>query len=443
MSAQIHISEALLLPSLLLLSGFFSGSEAVLMSIGIDRAKQLLGGGGGRGRAMAFMVDRPNELLATILVGNNIVNIGVASLTTAIATRFFMDDAVGISVGVVTIAILVFGEVLPKSFARARAEALSVPVIRVLRVCYYLLYPVVKVLVFIIRRVLGDNAELAGRLVTKNELEYMVGRAEQEKTIDSKQLDLINSALEFPTIKIKDIMVPRSRVRYIKAGSSFGEVSDRIRRDSHSRYPVCEDELESTKGILHVKSLAFLSEEEKGSFDIARHLKEPFFVYEYMKIQSVFDHMNRKKSHLALVKDETGLVVGIVTLEDIVEEILGDIHDEHDPVAAKARGRGGGDLARGLRVDGHISLRDLDGEFGVKIPLNDNYSTLAGFILSRLGNKFPEEGQSVSWEGLSFSLSRVKESEIQEILIRRTGEDGRRAPQEGGGREAGLPGGSA
>ena len=419
MSPEIEVLEVILLTLCLLLAGFFSGAEVVLLSIGIDRAKQLHGEGGSKERALAFMVERPNELLATILVGNNIVNILAASITTTIATRFFANDAIGVTVGVLTIVILIFGEVVPKSFARGQAEVLSIPVIRILQAFYYIFYPIVKVLVLIIRGVLGENAELTGRLVTKDDLEYMVNKAEKEKTIDSKQLDLIHSVLEFPTIKVRDIMIPRNRVKYIKYGLGFKEISEKIVGDIHSRYPVCQDELEHTKGLLHVKDIAFLSDQAKENFDITKYLKDPCFVYEHMKIQSVFDYMNKKKIHLALVKDENGLVVGIVSLEDIVEEILGDIHDEHDDENVVERNNKESNLKKGILVDGSISLRDFYNEFDIKIPLNDNYSTLAGLILDTLGNSFPEEGKVVSWEGLAFELVKVDdEFEIKEILVK-------------------------
>ena len=425
MDAQIEILEIFLLLLCFFLSGFFSGSEAVLMSIGIDRAKQLYGEGGRQGKALSFMVTKPNELLATILIGNNVVNIWAASLVTTMAARYFASDAIGISVGTVTIIILIFGEVIPKSFARSHAEKFAIHVIRILRGFYYLFYPVVKMLVLIIRRVLGDNAELTGRLVTKNDLEYMVNKAEKEKSIDSKQLDLISSVLEFPTIKIKDIMIPRNRVKYIKTGYDFDKIAKTILEDTHSRYPVCEDELEQTKGFLHVKDLALLSDDEKEEFNIEKYLKEPFFVYEHMKIQSVFDHMNKKKIHLALVKDENGLIVGIVTLEDIVEEILGDIHDEHDDEQDLEKNYEGSVLKEGVLVEGRISLRDLYGELGIKIPLNDNYSTLAGFMLDTLGNRFPEEGQSINWEGFAFKLVKVGDNhEIREVFIKELKREG-------------------
>lgn len=406
------------------LSGFFSGSEAVLLSVGIDRAKQLIDDGGRKGRALQFMTDRPNEILTTILVGNNVANILAASLTTTIAARIFENDALSISVGVTTIIILIFGEIIPKTFARVHAEGLAVPVITVLKLCYYAMYPVIKSLSWIIHQVLGKNAKLHGSIVTNDDIEYMINKAEKEKTMDSKQLDLLSSIMEFPTIKVKDIMIPRSKVKAIKikakdARQEFWDIINFLKCDTHSRYPVCTGSLDHTIGFLHVKDLAFVNAEVQKDFNIKNYLKAPFFVYEHMKIQAIFDHMNRKKVHLALVKDENGLVVGIITLEDIVEEIFGEIQDEHDKdedqVVEHCKSD---DCEAGILVDGTISIRDLHTDFDIYIPLNDNFSTLAGFILDMLGNNFPEQGQIIVWEGYSFELEKVDDFEIREIRIK-------------------------
>lgn len=401
------------------LSGFFSGSEAVLMSIPIDRAKQIIEDGGPKGSALSFMIDKPAELLATILVGNNIVNIFAASLTTAVATRLFADDAIGISVGITTIIILIFGEIIPKSFARSHAESLSVIVIRILQFIFYALYPVIKSVVLIMHAVLGEKAHIQGRLITKNDIEYMVNRAEKEKTMDSKQLDMLASILEFPKIKVKDIMVPRTKVKTIEYKWSFEEIRDHVQRDVHSRYPVIDERMEDVKGFLHVKDLVYVDGKQQMNFVIDKYLKKPFFVYEHMKVQSVFDNMNRKKVHLALVKDETGLVVGIVTLEDIVEEILGDIQDEHDPIVKDVQKEyANADYEQGLILDPSVNIRELYHDFDIEIPLNDNYSTLTGFILDNLGNNFPEQGQIIVWEGLAFEILEVVDNELKKVKIR-------------------------
>lgn len=403
-------------------SAFFSGSEAVLLSIDPNRTKQLIDEGGSIGNAINFMAERPNELLSTILVGNNVANIFAATLNGDIAARIFDSNAVGYSVTITTFIILIFGELVPKTIARVNAEKLAFPVIKVLQLCYYLMYPLVKAITVFMEKMLGENAQITGRLVTKKDIEFMVNKAEKEKTIDSKQIDLLHSILEFPTIKVKDIMIPRNQVKCIKAETSFKDLIHMIRVDTHSRYPVCElGDLDRTTGFLHVKDLAFVDNKDKESetFGVEKFLKSPFFVYEHMKIQAVFDHMNRKKVHLALVKDENGLVVGIVTLEDIVEEIFGEIQDEHDidedDVSQQYAEE---DLAAGgIVVEGSMSIRDLYNEFDIKIPLNDNFSTVAGFILDMLGNNFPEEGQIIVWEGYSFELTKVEDFEIREVKI--------------------------
>jgi putative hemolysin len=366
---------------------------------------------------MAFMIMRPSELLSTILVGNNIANILAGSLATSLATRMTGNKGVGIALGVTTLVIIIFGEIIPKTIGRNHAEKFSVMVIRTLQVFFYLLYPLIKTIVWFINTILGDNAEVTGRMITKNDIEFMINKAEKEKTMDSKQIDLLSSILEFPLIKVKDIMISRTRVNYIQKKWSFIEMMKYAKETGNSRYPVCDGELENIVGFLHVKDLAFVSEAEKNNFQISKLLKAPFFVYEHMKIQSVFDHMNKKKVHLALVKDENGTVVGIVTLEDIIEEIFGEIHDEHDTEEVSLQGPEE-NIEDGIVVDGDITLRELHSDYDIKISLNDNYSTLSGFLLDMLGNNFPEQGQIIVWEGLSFDLEVVTDSVIKQVRIK-------------------------
>ncbi len=416
---MVEGSELIGLGICLLLSGFFSGSEAVLMSIGVDRAKQLIEEGGNLGKALEFMVAKPNEILITILVGNNLVNVLASALATTISARIFDNDAIAYSVGFTTFFILIFGEIIPKTFARTHAEKLATFILFVLQLLYYAMYPFIRAMVWFIQRVLGDNAQLNSRMITKDDIEYMVGKAEKEKTIDAKQLDLLNSILEFPKIKVKDIMVHRTKVKYLQLKSTFSDVLKTTKYDKHSRYPVCDGDLENTMGFLHVKDLAFVKSKEREAFKMESLLKAPFFVYEHMKIQAVFDHMNRKKVHQAMVKDETGLIVGIITLEDIIEEIMGEIQDEHDTTEDEVQAQYEIlESETGLVLNGSISLRDLYNEYDIKIPLNDNYSTLTGFILDMLGNNFPEEGQIIFWEGYSFKVEKIENADIKEIKIK-------------------------
>lgn len=406
-------ADLFLLIFCLFLSCLYSGSESALLSIPADRLNQLVEEGTRKGQALKFMADHPSDVLTTILVGNNLVNTLVASLTTMMASKFFGDDRIAVTVGITTILILVFGEILPKTFARNHGERFAIPIIYFLKINYFLMYPVVKIFSFIINLILGENAKLITRRITKDDIEFYVSRAEKEKTMDSKQIDLLSSILEFPKIKVKDIMVPRNKVLVIDNEFSYKQIIDLIRQEAHSRYPVVDGDLDKTLGTLHVKDLVYLEKVEH--FKIEKYLKSPFFVYEHMKIQAVFDHMKRKKVHMALVKDETGLVVGIITLEDIIEEIVGQIQDEHDEEEQE-------DIKltspeEGVIVEASLTLRDLANDYDIKIPLSDNYSTLAGFLLDMLGNNFPKKGNIIIAEGYSFELRRVHNNQIEEVKI--------------------------
>ncbi len=412
--------EILVLFVSLCLSAFFSGAEAALLSLPHEKAKQRADEHGYDSWAMTKWLKDPNDILTTILVGNNFVNILIASLSAAIFERHFSNDALAISVGATTIMILLFGEIAPKTIGRGKAEKVAPYAIMILVGFYYALYPVVKLFVKIISVVLGKNATVRGRLVTKDDIEVMVEMAEEEKSMDSKQIDLLNSILEFPSIKTKDIMVPRTGIEAIKKTATFQDVIRVVRDVAHSRYPVYDEDLDDVLGFLHIKDLAFMNVEEQRNFDVTKYLKPPFFVYEHMKIQAVFDHMNRKKVHLALVKDENGIVVGMLTLEDIMEEIFGEIQDEHDDEQDLIPGV---ESAEGVMVPSTISLRDLYNEFDIEIPLNDNYSTLNGFLMEQLGNSFPKKGHIIIWDGYSFELLKVKNYEIKEVNIKSTNGD--------------------
>ena len=407
--------EILVLVVSLVLSAFFSGAEAALLSLPHEKAKQIAEEHGLDTWAMKHWLDKPNDILTTILVMNNFVNILIAALSTSIAQRYLANDAIAVSVGVSTVAILLFGEIAPKTFGRGRSEKVAPVCVLILIGFYYGLYQIGKIFMKIISLVLGENANVRSRAVTRDDIEVMVEMAEEERTIDSKQIDLLNSILEFPSIKVKDIMVPRTSIEAIKRESNFEEIINLVRDVAHSRYPVYREDLDDVMGFLHVKDLSFVSDQERKNFDVAKYLKPPFFVYEHMKIQAVFDHMNRKKVHLALVKDENGIVVGMLTLEDIMEEIFGEIQDEHDDEEDEIPGV---KSEEGVLVPSTISLRDLYNEFDIKIPLNDNFSTLNGFLMEQLGNSFPKKGHLIIWDGYSFELVRVKNSEIKEVKIK-------------------------
>lgn len=382
----------------------------------VDRTRQLIEEGGRRSKALKFLISHPNEILTTILVWNNLFNSVVASLVTSVVSQVYQNYAVALAAGSATLIILIFGEITPKAFARNHAESLVYLVVNLLKIFYFILWIVIVPLSLIIKKMLGKNAHLRGRVVTTDDIEYLVNRAEEDQSIDAKHIDLINSILEFPTIKVKDIMTPRSKVDAIPLRASDSEILHMIKEHEHSRYPVFQDDLDNILGFIHVKDY-FLRKEENDQVDLADLLMPPFFVYERMKIQTIFDYMNRRKVHMALVKDEAGTVVGMITLEDIMEEIFGEINDEHDEESTDTTLIK--QVGEGLVVPGNTSLRELFNEYEIEIPLSDSYSTITGFLLELLSNHFPKQGQRIYWEEYSFELSRVTNYQIDEVTIKK------------------------
>ena len=420
---NIYLFDVAIVVFGLMLSAFFSATEAAILSIPVNRMKQLADEDTTLGHAMNFVMKKPSEVLTTILVGNNFVNISVAAYTTKVSQQIFKSQAEAVAIGITTLLVLFFGEIIPKTFGRNIKEKNLAPFINIIKFLYYfpLSFIFVSVFTVFIKLVLGKRAHLIDRIITKDDIEFMVSEAEKVKSIDTKQINLLNSILEFSSIRVRDIMVPRQQIHAIKREATYDEVIQTVREVTHSRYPVYHESLDQILGFMHVKDLAFV--DDIKTFDVSQFIKEPFFVYDHMKIQAVFDHMNKMKVHLALVKNEIGLVVGIITLEDIMEEIMGEIQDEHDdeddidgPIDA--------DLPQDkIIVEASISLRDLASDYNVKLPMSDSYSTLAGFILDKLGNNFPQTGNIIIYENFRFILTKVVHKEIKMVQIESSDND--------------------
>jgi putative hemolysin len=401
----------------LLFSALFSASEAVIMSVPVDRTKQLIDEDLDANKKYNFLLTHPTEILTTILIGNSLVNTIIASLVTSVSAKVFNDYSLAIAAGLATVIILIFGEILPKSLARNKAEKMLPFFIRFLFFFYTLLYPGVFALSYLIKTILGNHAHLKSRAVTTDDLEYLINKAEEEQSIDAKHIDLINSILEFPTIKVKEIMVPRNRVDAIDINTSLDNIFNFVRDKEHSRYPLYDKDLNHVVGFMHIKDL-FIKLSKLNAKGVQDILMPAFFVYEQMRIQAVFDYMNKNKVHMALVKDETGNLVGLVTLEDIMEEIFGDIADEHDDQSALGQ-TSVGELESGIVVAADTSIRELLHSYNVDITSSESYSTITGFLLELLGNYFPKQGQIIYWEEYTFELVKVTNYHIDEVKIKK------------------------
>ncbi len=408
--------EVTLLIICLFLSGFFSSSETALFSISKIKALHISKDGSKTGHLIMHMKEDSHSLLTTILIGNNIVNIGASALATSIAISQFKSNAVGIATGIMTLLILIFGEIFPKSFANHNNVLVSRGVIYPLYWLSRLFWPLIFVLSFIPR--LHGAADKAQESVTEDELMTMVEVVEEDGEIKEEEKEYITNIFEFDDTSCSEVMTPRADMFFIDV--SQGLDIQAILKTGYSRIPVIEDSIDNIIGILHVKDL-FISfqklaashENATAYLDIKKIMKKPYFIPESKKLDSLLQEFKIKKNHMAVVVDEHGGVSGIVTLEDVVEEIIGEIIDETDclvPDIVKLKGKK-------WLVAGKMDIDDLNKEINISIPESKNYDTFSGFFLEQI-EKIPKPGESIKIDKWTITVKDMDGNRIQTFILK-------------------------
>jgi CBS domain containing-hemolysin-like protein len=401
----------------LALSAFFSASETALTSLGEARVQTLIDSGSRSAGLLRLWQTHPDRILATLLLGNTLVNVGMGSLTTLVAHELGFDHGIAIVAGLTTVALLIFGEITPKTFAKHHATGFAVALMPLVAIFHALLWPLSWVFTQI-PRLLGKGLGLERQQesVTSEELGYLIELGARQGSIDKVGEELLSSVLAFTEVLVKEIMIPRTQVVALDETSTYDETFKVISETELSRIPVYRNSLDEVIGVLFVKTL--LSDVKKGippaTFQITKYLKPPFFVPEVMKVSRLLTEMQRRKTHLAVVVDEFGGTSGIVTLEDVVEEIVGEIHDESDVEEKRLKL-----LADGVVLaDAAIPIRELEEHLGVEFPPDGDYETLGGFLTATAG-RVPPTGSLVVWGGLTFTVKLADERRVQKVEIAR------------------------
>ncbi len=406
--------EIILLVMGLFLSGFFSASEIALFTISRVKALHLAKDGSGSGSLILTMKKDSHTLLTTILIGNNLVNIGASSIATSLAISRFESNAVGIATGVMTLLILVFGEIFPKSLANQNNVLIARIVIYPLYWLSKLFFPLIFIL-NVIPKIQGkrDPRHVA---VTEDELLTMVEVVEEEGEINEAEKQFITKIFEFDDTSCSEIMTPRADMFVIDISENV-DIS-KILQTGFSRIPVIEDSIDNVIGILHVKDL-FASFQKActanfETLDIKPILKKPYFIPESKKLDSLLQDFKRNKNHLAVVVDEHGGVAGIVSLEDVLEEIVGEIIDETDRMTP--------DIIR-LKdnkwlIAGRINIYDLNEEIDIGIPESNTYDTFSGFFLEQIG-RIPQPGESIVVDKWTATVKDMDGNRIQGFILKK------------------------
>jgi putative hemolysin len=406
----------------LLLSAFFSSSETALTALGEARVRHLVETGGWRGALLKIWQRHADRILSMLLLGNTLVNVGLGSLTAVIAHDLGVDSKLALVTGVTTVIVLVFGEITPKTFAKRHASGAALALIPLVVLFYWVLWPFAWLFVQIprgIARAMGLG-EPAAESVTSQELEYLIEQGARHGSLDETKEQLLSSVLAFTEALVKEIMISRTQVVALEESASFDEVMKLVEETELSRIPVYRNSLDEVVGILYVKLL--LIDMRKGidpaKFQLAKYLRPPFFVPEVMKVVKLLKEMQRRKTHLAIVVDEFGGTSGIVTLEDVVEEIVGEIHDESDVEEKRIKV-----LADGVvMADGSVPLRELEEHLGVDFPEGGDYETLGGFLTATAG-RVPPPGSLVVWGGLTFTVKQADDRRVLKVEIARKPEN--------------------
>ena len=410
------LTSILLFFVFLLLSAFFSASETALLSLNPYTLDLMEQKGSRRARLTKRMLSRIDHLLATILIGNTLVNIAAASVATLLFLSIMPDDrhkAVLLATVATTLFILIFGEINPKTFAAYYPLKVSRLLIQPLRLFVILSYPFVRAITFIPRLLFKAPQDERGRKSSAlNEEEIKLLLTNGVKGMSSLRRRMIGGVLDIGERPVKEIMVPRPELRAVEISAPFSQIMETVLTTEFSRLPVYRGRMDNIEGLIHSKDIIpYLV--DKKEFNIKEVLRPPFFVPESASIEKVLIQMQDKAVHLAFVVDEFGTLEGIVTLEDIIEEIVGEIQDETDEKAEEwfqPQGK------NAYLVKGNASIKELCQRLPLCLPQTGEFTTLAGFLLFRFG-KIPHEKDALEFEGNRFLVEKMNKRHVSLVRI--------------------------
>lgn len=405
--------QIVLLIILLILSGFFSASETALMSLSKIRIRHMVDEGIKGAKLLEKLLEDPNKLLGGILIGNNIVNIGASSLASTLAYRIFGDSGVAVATGIMTILVLIFGEITPKSLAKQNAEKISLLVAPIINFVVIIFKPFVWLFSNVsglIIKLFGGDLSKTEPFITEEELKTMVDVSEEEGVLEVEEKEMIFNVFEFGDLQVKDIMVQRVNVVAVNVTSTYEEVLKVIKDEQFSRIPVYNESIDDIVGVLNVKDLILL-ESDKENFDVTKYMREPFRTFEFKKITELFSEMKTTRNHIAVVLDEYGGTVGIVTIEDLIEEIVGEIEDEYDERDKDIEVIKENEFV----VDGSTRLSDLSDMIGFEIESED-FDSIGGYVIGYLG-RMPKVGEEIKTNKFRVIVEEIDRNRIKKVRI--------------------------
>ncbi len=407
------ILQLVILVLLLSASAFFSSAETALMTSNKLRIRNLAENGDKRAEKVLEITANTDKMLSAILIGNNIVNLSASALSTTLTLKMFGSSLVGIATGILTFLILVFGEITPKNVASKNAENIALKYIGIISVLVVILTPAIyivnKVAGIVISLFIKNNDD--NNMVTEDELRAMVEVSHEDGVIEKEEKKMIVNVVDFGDTVAGDIMLPRVDMVMVSVESTYEEILKIFREERYTRIPVYEESPDNVIGILNVKD--FLLIEDKENFSVKEHLREPLYTYEYKKTSSLMVDMRKTGANIVIVLDEYGTTVGLITLEDMLEEIVGEIRDEFDA-----------DEDEGITkiseteylIDGSTNLDDVNDRIGLELS-SEEYESIGGIIMEKLG-RLPVEGEVITFDNIILTVKKMDHARIEKVGLK-------------------------
>ena len=414
MGSTANILQIGLLVVLLLGSGFFSASETSLMSLSKIRIRYMEDEGVKGAKLVGSLIEKSSDLLSSILVGNNIVNIAATSVSTSLFINIFGDGGVAIATAVMTVLVLVFGEITPKTIAANSPEKVAVVVSKPISIIMKITKPIVWVfnlLTGIIFKIMGIDNDGVKPFITEEELKAMVNVSHEEGVLEMEEREIINNVFQFGDMQAKEAMIQRLDMVAIDIEDSYDEIIELFKSEKLSRLPVYQESIDDIVGILNIKDIIFLSYEEIENFDIKDYVREAFFTYEFKKITQLLEEMKKEKTQMAIVVDEYGGTAGLLTIEDLVEVIVGDIDDEYDEEEEEIVKINDNEYL----VEGSTKISDVNEQLGINLE-SEEFDSIGGFIIGYL-KRIPEENEIIEVEDVKFKVESIDKNRINKIRI--------------------------
>lgn len=406
------IDQVSLLIICLLLSAFFSGTETAFVSLSKIRIQHLLDQKR-RGIQLVHALKKNNKrLIITILIGNNLVNIAASSIATSIAITLFSSKAIGIVIGGMTLLILIFGEIVPKNIAFSKNEQIAIATAPIIRALQYILFPAIVMLEWLTRIMSKPFENDIGQIITEEEIKTVVNLGEEAGEVEEDERIMIHNIFRFSDLEAYEIMVDRTQMFLVDAGATLCAVSDEIVSKGFSRVPAYEDKHDNIVGILYTKDVlkaALAGFEDRRVKDLIR---PAMFIPETMMLDDLLKEFQKAKVHIAMVADEHGGISGLITIEDILEEIVGDIYDETDKEQIMIRRI---DDRKSI-VRGETEIEEINEALDLGISEEEDYETISGYLLSHL-RRIPESGEELRIRNTTFRITKADEKHIIEVEI--------------------------